>query len=124
MNKPDLDTIELVRLMVDKFYTKVRKDELLAPIFEERIGDHWKEHLEKMYKFWQTILHDEHTYYGSPFPPHANMPVEQKHFDRWLELFNQNLNELSEGPLKEEASWRAQKMVQMFMYKIEYLRNQ
>ncbi|MGQ1935073.1 group III truncated hemoglobin [Ornithobacterium rhinotracheale] len=124
MNKQDLDTIELVRLMVDKFYTKVRKDELLAPIFEERIGDHWKEHLEKMYKFWQTILHDEHTYYGSPFPPHANMPVEQKHFDRWLELFNQNLNELSEGPLKEEASWRAQKMVQMFMYKIEYLRNQ
>ncbi|QAR30047.1 group III truncated hemoglobin [Ornithobacterium rhinotracheale] len=124
MNKPDLDTIELVRLMVDKFYTKVRKDELLAPIFEERIDDHWKEHLEKMYKFWQTILHDEHTYYGSPFPPHANMPVEQKHFDRWLELFNQNLNELFEGPLKEEASWRAQKMAQMFMYKIEYLRNQ
>ncbi|EPB65566.1 hypothetical protein ANCCEY_15368, partial [Ancylostoma ceylanicum] len=34
-----------------------------------------------MYRFWQTILLDEHTYYGAPFPPHARMPLEQHHFD-------------------------------------------
>ncbi|WP_432329955.1 group III truncated hemoglobin [Mucilaginibacter sp. P25] len=54
--------------MVDSFYTKIRQDDLLGPIFNERIGDKWSEHLEKMYSFWQTTLLGEHTYSGRPFP--------------------------------------------------------
>jgi len=48
--------IEDVKLLVDTFYSKVRNDDTLAPIFNERIGDRWPEHLEKMYTFWQTTL--------------------------------------------------------------------
>ncbi|MRI63218.1 group III truncated hemoglobin [Ornithobacterium rhinotracheale] len=123
MKKSDLNTLDDIKFMVDSFYAKVRNDELLAPIFEERIGNHWKPHLDKMYRFWQTILHDEHTYYGSPFPPHATMPIEKKHFERWLALFNQNLNEHFEGDLADEASWRAEKMAQMFEFKIDFLKS-
>lgn len=122
MKKPDLDSLDNIKIMVNSFYAKIRKDELLGSIFNERIGNRWPEHLEKMYRFWQTILLEEHTYYGSPFPPHATMPVESKHFERWVQIFNQNLDELFEGEIKEEASWRAKKMAQMFNYKIEYLR--
>ena len=122
MTKPDLDSLDNIKLMVDSFYAKIRKDELLGPIFNQRIGDRWPEHLEKMYRFWQTILLDEHTYYGSPFSPHATMPVETEHFERWVELFSANLDEHFEGKIKDEASWRAGKMAQMFNYKITYLR--
>lgn len=58
-----------VKQLVDTFYEKVREDELLNPIFNNVIKEHWPEHLEKMYKFWQTILLEEHTYFGSPLFP-------------------------------------------------------
>ncbi len=116
-------SIEDIRLLVDTFYSKVREDELLAPIFNQVIQDRWPEHLEKMYRFWQTVLLDEHTYFGSPFVPHAKLPVELEHFDKWLALFYQTIDELFTGFKAKEAKWRAEKMANMFHTKIQYYRN-
>lgn len=120
--KKDILSLEDVKLLVDTFYGKVREDELIGPIFDERIQDRWPEHLTKMYTFWQTILLGEHTYYGSPFPPHAKLPVEKIHFERWLTLFSETLNELFTGEIAEEAMWRANKMAEMFQFKIHHYR--
>lgn len=70
--RQDILTIEDVKLLVDRFYEKIRVDELLGPIFNERIQNRWPEHLEKMYRFWQTVLLGEHTYFSSPFPHMPN----------------------------------------------------
>lgn len=121
--KSDILTLTDVKTMVDSFYTKIRNDELLASLFNEKIGNRWPEHLEKMYRFWQTVLLDEHTYNGSPFAPHASMPLYRNHFDRWMELFYQNIDELFEGEKAAEAKWRAEKMAEMFHYKIAFYRN-
>lgn len=112
-----------IKLLVDHFYGKVREDALLAPVFNERIKDKWPEHLSKMYRFWETVLLGNHTYQGSPFTPHANLPVERKHFDRWIELFYKTIDDYFAGGAAEEAKWRAGKMAEMFHYKIEYYRN-
>ena len=118
-----LDDIDAIKELVNRFYGKVREDELLGPIFDKRIGNRWPKHLEKMYKFWQTVLLNEHTYYGSPFAPHARLPVDKEHFDRWLALFYETLDENFSGPQADEAKWRSAKMADMFRYKIEYYRN-
>lgn len=123
MLKNKILTIEDVKLLVNSFYEKVREDDLLASIFNEKIKDRWPVHLEKMYKFWQTVLLEEHTYYGSPFKPHAELPLEQLHFDRWIYLFNQTVTEHFVGEKSHEAKWRAEKMADMFYYKIQYLKN-
>ncbi|WP_254560186.1 group III truncated hemoglobin [Dyadobacter diqingensis] len=114
--------LEDVKLLVDSFYDKVREDDKLAPVFEERIQGNWRPHLQKMYKFWQTVLLGEHTYFGSPFPHHAMLPVDHSHFATWLELFNQTIEELFSGEKAEEARWRALKMAELFEHKITYLR--
>lgn len=121
--KKDILTLEDIRLLVDTFYGKVREDELIGSIFNERIQDRWPQHLAKMYTFWQTVLLGEHTYFGSPFPPHAQLPVEKIHFERWLNLFLQTLDELFTGEIAKEAIWRANKMAIMFQYKIEHYKN-
>ena len=77
----DILTLEDCKTLVDNFYGKVRKDPLIGPIFDAVIQDRWPEHLEKMYRFWQTVLLEDHTYFGSPFPPHATLPVEWTHFE-------------------------------------------
>ena len=114
----DILTLEDCKTLVDNFYGKVRKDPLIGPIFDQVIQDRWPEHLEKMYRFWQTVLLEDHTYFGSPFPPHANLPVEWVHFEKWLELFNQTIDEHFTGEVAAEARWRANKMAEMFNFKI------
>ena len=121
--KNDIITIEDIKLLVDTFYDKVREDKLIGPVFNDRIQNRWPQHLAKMYTFWQTILLGEHTYYGTPFPPHAQLPIEKEHFERWLSLFSQTLNELFSGEIAKEALWRANKMAEMFQYKIAHYRS-
>ena len=118
-----IEQIEDIKLLVNSFYDKVRQDDMLAKIFNDIIQDRWPQHLEKMYKFWQTVLLDEHTYFGSPFGPHATLPVSKEHFERWIDLFYQTLDEHFTGEQADEAKWRAAKMAEMFHHKIEYYRN-
>ena len=119
-NRGDIETLEDIKKLVDTFYGQIRKDELLGPIFNGIIQDRWPQHLEKMHRFWQTVLLGDHTYYGSPFPPHAKLPVEQKHFDTWLGLWHESIDKLFAGPKADEAKWRGDKMAVMFLSKINY----
>ncbi|MCC6371821.1 MAG: group III truncated hemoglobin [Bacteroidia bacterium] len=119
----EIITLEDIKLLVDTFYTKIKSDSLLAPVFTDKIQDRWPTHLEKMYSFWQTVLLNEHTYSGSPFVPHAKLPVNQNHFNRWLVLFYETIDENFSGEKAAEAKWRAEKMAEMFYHKIEYYKN-
>lgn len=114
----DITNREDIELMVDTFYTSVREDTVLGPIFNSVIKDNWDKHLDTMYRFWQTVLLHEFAYKGSPFSPHRNLPIEEHHFDRWLYHFNTSMDRNFSGKIADEAKWRASKMAQMFMYKL------
>ncbi len=119
----EIISLDDIKKLVDTFYNKVRSDGFIGPIFNERIQDRWPQHLEKMYTFWQTVLLGEHTYFGSPFPPHANLPVSHQHFEKWMELFTKTIDELFSGEKANDAKWRAGKMTELFESKIEYYKN-
>ena len=121
--RAELLNLDDIKLLVDTFYELIREDKLLAPIFNERIEGKWPQHLEKMYKFWQTVLLQEHTYFGSPFPPHAQLPVDHQHFAAWLALFGKTVDELFTGEKATEAKWRAEKMAELFEAKIAYAKD-
>jgi hemoglobin len=123
MATQDISSLGDIKLLVNTFYAKVQDDDLIGPIFNQKMLGRWPEHLEKMYSFWQTILLEEHTYSGSPFPPHKQLPIDQAHFDRWMEIFTTTVDFLFAGKLAEEAKVRAANMAYMFNYKIEYFRN-
>ncbi|MEE4209799.1 MAG: group III truncated hemoglobin [Parvularcula sp.] len=87
-----------VSLLVERFYGNVRKDELLAPIFAERISD-WPHHLERMKTFWRSILFNSGEFSGNPMVKHMAIPgLEKAHFVRWLELFYTTLHDLGPQP--------------------------
>lgn len=116
----DIKSIDDIKALVDTFYTKVRANELLGHVFNARIENRWPIHLEKMYRFWQTVLLEEQTYFGSPFPPHTTMNIDETHFDEWLKIFGETVDELFEGQKAREAKWRAEKMAVMFLSKLNY----
>lgn len=121
--KKDIQNRDDIILLVDSFYEKVRENELLSPIFNEKIKDNWDKHLAKMYNFWETILLDNHSYSGAPFAAHMNLPIYEEHFKNWLMLFFETIDELFEGTKAEEAKWRAVNMGKVFLSKLDYIRN-
>ena len=103
----DILTEENVQLLVNTFYGKVRNDELLSVVFEPIIKDNWPVHLKKMTDFWSTILLYTKKYKDDPMPKHMPLPVDRIHFQRWLQLFNETIDELFEGTIAENAKKRA-----------------
>jgi hemoglobin len=120
--RKDIENRSDIELLVNEFYTLVQADELIGNIFNDIIKDQWPRHLSKMYSFWETVLLGNHTYSGAPFMPHAKLPLEQKHFDRWLLLFGNTIDTFFEGPVADDAKARASKMAVMFLSKIDFLK--
>src|SRR6187431_1169039 len=81
---------EDIILLVDNFYGKVNKDGLLGPLFAHV---NWPSHLPIMYNFWSSMLLGEQSYQGNPFQKNMSLPLEGQHFDRWLELFFETVDE-------------------------------
>ena len=120
-SKREITTVQDIELMVNRFYDKVNQDELLSPVFNEFAKVDWEHHLPTMYGFWSKILLGTGEYTGSPFPKHSPLPINKSHFDRWLLLFEENLKELFEGELADEALLRAKTIGLTFNAKLEYL---
>jgi hemoglobin len=81
-------TDESIAELVDAFYIKVRDDRLLGPVFASAIGNAWGPHLEKMNRFWSSVLLDSRVYKGNPMAIHQQLPgLTRDHFERWLQLW-------------------------------------
>lgn len=118
----DLKNKADIQVLVDVFYTKVRIDPLIGPVFATMIKENqWPVHLERMYGFWNTVLFAQKDYRGNPFSKHATLPLEAKHFERWLTLFTESLDSHFQGKKAEEAKNRALKMATLFQSKLAYI---
>jgi hemoglobin len=120
LQKEDIVNVDDIKILVNAFYEKIKKDDLIGPIFIHHVNNDWPEHLDKMYRFWQTVLLGEATYFGSPFPPHTKMNIDHRHFNRWLELFIPTVDYLFEGTKAVEIKWRAGKMAELFESKLKH----
>ena len=76
----------MIDALVEGFYARVRDDALIGPIFADRITD-WAPHLKQMKLFWSSVALSTGVYQGRPMPKHLPLPIDARHFDRWLELF-------------------------------------
>ena len=83
----------MIARLVDGFYDRVRADPLIGPVFNERIRD-WGPHLEQMRLFWSSVALMSGVYHGRPMPKHLPLPIDARHFDRWLELFEATARDL------------------------------
>ena len=76
----------MIDALVEGFYARVRDDDLIGPIFKDRISD-WAPHLGQMKLFWSSVALSSGVYQGRPMPKHLPLPIDARHFDRWLALF-------------------------------------
>tara|TARA_R110000868_G_scaffold235220_3_gene488951 strand:+ start:938 stop:1327 length:390 start_codon:yes stop_codon:yes gene_type:complete len=123
MEKKDIKTREDVFLLVSAFYTKVKKDSLLGPFFNDAIKD-WDAHLNLLTTFWESNLFFKTKYLGNPLEAHVkvdrahNHAITELHFGMWLNLWLQTIDELFIGEVAENAKYRARKMSTFLYMKI------
>lgn len=104
-----------VNLLVDKFYEKVNKNEVLAPFF---IHTNWEHHLPQTQNFWYFILLDKPGFKGNIFDAHTKRNIKPLHFEVWVQLFCEAVNDNFEGPIAEKAINKAKELATLFSWKL------
>lgn len=99
----DAVTEDSLRVLIDCFYAKVRRDPLIGPVFNRAVGD-WPEHLEKLRAFWSSIMLTSGHYKGRPLPAHVRhaASISDDSFEKWLALWRETTTELF-GPVDAVA---------------------
>ena len=120
MGNADIETFKDIKSLVDAFYSSIRQDEMLGPIFTDFANVDWVEHLPKLCEFWETVLFAVQGYKGDPIEAHVelherlnkelDLDLQQHHFDHWVELFTQTVDDLFAGPIAEKAKRSAVRM--------------
>lgn len=107
----DIESKKDLRIIVNDFYSKARKDGLIGPFFENTVQIDWPNHLEKITNFWETTLFGNITYKGNPMQVHLHLhqlrKMEQQHFNRWIELFHESVDKYFSGQKAHELKTRA-----------------
>lgn len=105
MGRPELSDRAGIERLVNAFYDRVQRDELLGFIFNDVARTDWAAHLPKMYAFWETVIFGTGGFSGNPLAAHARLvpltAMGRPQFNRWLEIFNATVDELFEGPKAE-----------------------
>ena len=119
MNK-EIKSVGDIRLMVDVFYERARKDELLAPIFLQ-IKDSTP-HKEMLYQYWESQIFGDTSHQDEPFPDHISLMFTTQHFIRWLRLFLETIDSMYSGLVADQAKVILIKKSEEFQTKLELLR--
>jgi len=102
--------------MVHAFYAKVRRDEVLGPIFNGHIRD-WEHHLGKLVDFWSSMLRGTGRFTGAPMPKHAALPgLSAELFQRWLALFRDTTSAQSNRAMGDRAYAIAERIARSLWY--------
>lgn len=99
----------MIARLVHGFYARVRADGLLGPVFAAAIAD-WEPHLQRMCAFWSSVALATGRYSGQPMPKHLPLPIDARHFDRWLALFEATARELCPPKAAEHFIARARRI--------------
>lgn len=122
INKDDIRSTADIEELVGQFYGKVRQDALVGPIFDVVAQVDWERHIPRLVGFWSTILLGSDEYRGNPVLPHLALghktTIRSAHFDQWLTLFRQTVDDLFVGERAEQAKIRAQSIALVLQSKL------
>lgn len=109
--KPDITNKADIKKVVAIFYEKLKADEELYFFFTKVIPVNWDRHIAMMSKFWENVLFYTGDYEGNPLETHrkinAKHATEPEHFKKWLQLFDETLDQNFKGENTEKIRQHA-----------------
>ena len=119
----ELENREDIEFLVDTFYKKIIVDDKIGFFFTKVIKLDWSKHIPTMYDFWETTLLGVAKYKGNPMLKHIHLDAMEKlnaeHFERWLSLWKETIQENFVGEISEQAIKKADQIGGFMKFKIE-----
>lgn len=122
----DIETRADIQQYVDAFYAKAKVDPLIGYIFTEVADLDWESHMPRIYDFWETVLLGNIVFHGNPMLKHIQLDrkemLKPAHFDRWISLFCETIDQFFSGEKADLAKQRARSIGGLMQYKLEAVR--
>jgi hemoglobin len=99
-------------------------DERIGWIFTDVAELDLEAHVPVIASFWATNLLGAMSYSGGAFGPHARLHekaggLRKEHFERWLVLWCQTVDELFDGPIAAAAKVHALRLANAFYGRLQ-----
>ena len=111
--------------LVRAFYGRALTDPLIGWLFVDVAKLDLEAHVPVIASFWETILLGARSYGGGAFAPHAALhmraPLRTAHFERWLVLWRETVDELFAGERAELAKAHAVRVAHAFHGRLQTL---
>ncbi len=118
----DIQTREDISFLMEAFYSKMLKDEEIGYIFTEVAKLDLEEHLPSLTNFWENMLLQPNGYKKNVMDIHLQLNAKEKlqpqHFERWLFLLTETVQENFQGKKAETMLSRANSIAAVMQIKI------
>jgi hemoglobin len=109
--------------LVRAFYGRALTDDIIGFLFTDVAKLDLEAHVPQITSFWETVLLGGRSYRGGAFRPHAvlnaQVPLLAGHFDRWLTLWGETVDELFAGEKAELAKSHALRVARAFHARLQ-----
>jgi hemoglobin len=110
--KKEIENRKDLVLLLNTFYRKAFKDELIGRFFTEVVPLDLETHIPVIADFWEAVIFGKHGYRKNVMEVHQHIhqlsAIKKEHLDRWVKLFTETADELFEGEkailLKQRAA--------------------
>lgn len=118
----DIETRADIEQFIKAFYEKVKTDPVIGIIFTKIVQMDWDHHIPVIVDFWESILLDNPVYKRNAMAVHYDLnkkyPLQKEHFDTWLAIFSQTIDNMFSGPVTQLAKKRAGDIAALMLFKM------
>ncbi len=119
----DIQSREDIELLMTSFYEKVKKDDTIGFLFNDIARINWEHHIPIICDFWETLLLNATSYKKNAMEVHyvlnRKVPFQEKHFEQWLNLFFETVDQLFSGKIANMAKTRAKSIAALMQFKMK-----
>jgi hemoglobin len=121
----DIETRADCERLVREFYARAFADPMIGFLFTDIARLDLEAHVPRIAAFWETVLLGARTYGGGAFRPHAalnaKVPLRAGHFERWLTIWRETVDDLFAGERADLAKAHAERVAHAFLRRLEEL---
>ena len=123
--KSDIEDRADIRKLVTSFYERLLNEEDFKHIFLEVMDVDMLAHIDTLIDFWESTLFQAGKYKGDTVEAHLEVNHQYRlnptHFTKWLEIFNETVNDLFAGDIAQQAKQKALTLATIIRLKIDNL---
>ena len=118
----DIQTKEDIAFLMEAFYSRMLKDEEIGYIFTDVAKLNLEEHLPSLTNFWENMLLQPNGYKKNVMDIHIKLnaleSLQPQHFERWLLLLAETVQENFKGEKADMMLTRANSIATMMQIKM------